>query len=478
MTKDNLPLNPNVELFRWGPAPLLFFYQADFDIMVGGGYYQKVYPEYMWPKSLALHKEGKICWLNEFPALRIIGAKAFVELMLNDKQREKVRASYLKEIEYVNKIKKDIDALDLKKIDDKTLMDIWQKMHLACVNAIVYGLIPELCNYGSDEYLKNKLKQYIKTEQEILKAMEVLTAPEELSFYQKEEIELSETNNLKEHTKKYYWLQNAYSGVKVLGEDFFEKRKKELSGGLRKELENHIADVKKRKKDIQVKYGLSEELMKIAHYVPYGIVWQDGRKEQILRYLHYKELLLNELVRRFRLVKEEILNFSYTEIAEMVNGKDMNNEIKERKRGFGIIITDKLEFFSHELNDYYWDVYAEEKADEGATEVRGIVASRSKNGILRGKVKILLDPYKTDLLEEGDILVAPMTSPEYIFAMRKASAIITDSGGLTSHAAIVSRELKKPCIVNTKVATKVFKDGDLVEIDTDKGSVKVVKRAA
>ncbi len=60
--------------------------------------------------------------------------------------------------------------------------------------------------------------------------------------------------------------------------------------------------------------------------------------------------------------------------------------------------------------------------------------------------------------------------------MRKAKAIVTDEGGVTCHAAIVSRELKIPCIVGTKIATRVLKDGDLVEVDADKAVIKILKR--
>jgi pyruvate,water dikinase len=61
--------------------------------------------------------------------------------------------------------------------------------------------------------------------------------------------------------------------------------------------------------------------------------------------------------------------------------------------------------------------------------------------------------------------------------MKKATAFVTDAGGILSHAAIVAREMKKPCIIGTGVATKVLKDGDLVEVDANKGVVKIIKRA-
>jgi len=101
-------------------------------------------------------------------------------------------------------------------------------------------------------------------------------------------------------------------------------------------------------------------------------------------------------------------------------------------------------------------------------------------GIATGKVKILKSPKEIGKVQEGDILVAPMTSPDYVPAMKKAAAIITDQGGLTSHAAIVSRELGVPCIVGTKHATTVLKQDMVVTVDGFKGSVfmgaKIIKK--
>ena len=75
-------------------------------------------------------------------------------------------------------------------------------------------------------------------------------------------------------------------------------------------------------------------------------------------------------------------------------------------------------------------------------------------------------------MKQGNILITAFTSVEYLPAMKKAAAIITDEGGLTCHAAITSREFNIPCIVGLKVATKVFSDGDIIEVDASKGLVK------
>ena len=95
-------------------------------------------------------------------------------------------------------------------------------------------------------------------------------------------------------------------------------------------------------------------------------------------------------------------------------------------------------------------------------------------GKAKGHTKILLGRADFDKMNKGDVLVAPSTRPEYLPVMKKASAIVTDEGGLTSHAAIVSRELKIPCIIGTQIATELLKDNDLVEVDADNGIVRKI----
>jgi len=95
-------------------------------------------------------------------------------------------------------------------------------------------------------------------------------------------------------------------------------------------------------------------------------------------------------------------------------------------------------------------------------------------GKAKGTVRIILDPLQAEHFQEGDILVTGMTRPEYLPILKKAAAFVTDAGGILSHAAIVARELRKPCIIGTQHATKVFKDGDFVEVDADKGIIRLL----
>jgi len=100
--------------------------------------------------------------------------------------------------------------------------------------------------------------------------------------------------------------------------------------------------------------------------------------------------------------------------------------------------------------------------------LRGTPASP---GIVNGKVKIILDPKGCKKMKKGDILVTEMTDPLYMPAIRKTKAIITDIGGLLCHAAITSREMKIPCIVNTRIATKILKNGQKIIVNATKGEV-------
>ncbi len=104
--------------------------------------------------------------------------------------------------------------------------------------------------------------------------------------------------------------------------------------------------------------------------------------------------------------------------------------------------------------------------------VKGLPASPGRVG---GRAHVILDPAKIDEFQEGEILVTTMTAPDWVPAMKKAKAIITDAGGMTCHASIVSRELGIPCIVGTKSrsseATETIKDGQIITVDATNGVV-------
>ncbi|RLF85204.1 phosphoenolpyruvate synthase, partial [Thermococci archaeon] len=109
-----------------------------------------------------------------------------------------------------------------------------------------------------------------------------------------------------------------------------------------------------------------------------------------------------------------------------------------------------------------------EMTEEMKVLLKGLGASP---GVGAGKVVIIFEASEIDKVKEGDVLVTTMTNPDMVPAMKRASAIVTDEGGRTCHAAIVSRELGIPCVVGTKEATKKLKDGMLITVDGTRGVV-------
>lgn len=99
----------------------------------------------------------------------------------------------------------------------------------------------------------------------------------------------------------------------------------------------------------------------------------------------------------------------------------------------------------------------------------------ASQGTATGKAKIVFPRQDISGFEEGDILVTGMTDPSMVLVMSMASAIVTDVGGVTAHAAILSRELGIPCVVATKTGTKTLKNGDLILVDGSAGKVYKVK---
>ncbi|HIH11459.1 TPA: hypothetical protein HA241_04680 [Candidatus Woesearchaeota archaeon] len=472
-TKQDWPLNG--EIFQWGPIPGRFIWPGGEFIDVCCGVVANKFGGLRWPPTLFLFKGKRMLWLNEWPALRSFGKDIFLRYMLPKSSWKEIYAQWTTAVEKLLSFEKTISQAQLQSLSNQNLRAKWNEFHDLLKEFWVLTIPAELGNYGSPDLLQEELRKYISNDKELKEAMEILTAPEEISFYQQEEIDLLKTTNVAKHQQKYFWLKNSYAGVQALDIAFFSERQKKISPALERELENNLKTTKQRKKNLAHKFSLPDSLLHLARVISCNIEWQDQRKKYIFVNLHYKDNFLKEVVRRFHYEYEDVLNCWYKEVARIISGKNLKKTLLQRRKGFGIHFDSSVNVLSTTDTLRYWNHYAEQDV-ELVNQFQGIIACSGVNKTISGKVRILLDPYDTESFQEGDILVAPMTSPEYVFAMKKATAIITDTGGLTSHAAIVSRELKKLCIVGTKIATKVLKDGDIVEVNANQGIVKVLAR--
>lgn len=164
---------------------------------------------------------------------------------------------------------------------------------------------------------------------------------------------------------------------------------------------------------------------------------------------------------------------SVIRIEELLSNKIPTKTILAKRYKSYFLADNKLFIFSKSQVAKKLDVrFAEDKIkNKQLKQLKGNIACQ---GFAKGYVRRLMGHDQIHLLQDGEILVSPMTIPDFLPAMKKAAAFVTDEGGMLCHAAIVAREFKKPCIVGTKFATQVLKDGDLVEVDADKGIVKII----
>lgn len=200
------------------------------------------------------------------------------------------------------------------------------------------------------------------------------------------------------------------------------------------------------------------------------------------------DLILDEIAHRAYMSPKQIKACYFKEIKKIlagdsVNKKKLEDAANERLRNIaGVKIRGKWTFYTGKKAVSIIN-RVRPKVNKNIHEFKGDIASL---GVKRGRVVILPTGLgaenikelndKTRKMSKGDILVAKTTGPEMIMACKKAGAIVAEEGGINSHAAIISRELGIPGLVNTSIATLVLRDGDLVEVDANKGLVKIIKK--
>jgi pyruvate, water dikinase len=182
--------------------------------------------------------------------------------------------------------------------------------------------------------------------------------------------------------------------------------------------------------------------------------------------------LLKKLAENFGLTLSEFCGLTAEEIIS--NELPSKEQIRSRIEGYVYLQQGReYQIFTEDLDQIKRLEFGEEKDYSKIREIRGDTACQGK---VRGSVRVLKSKEEISLLREGEILATSMTTPDYVIAMEKSRAIVTDEGGMLCHAAIVSREMKIPCVVGTEIATKVLQTGDVIEVDATEGRIVVLKK--
>ncbi|MEK7463630.1 MAG: PEP-utilizing enzyme [Patescibacteria group bacterium] len=250
---------------------------------------------------------------------------------------------------------------------------------------------------------------------------------------------------LLEHSYKYSYVLSNYAGYHPASLEYFRNRLAEIRG---KNIPIEIIVPMKKPDSLEGWVGLMTYI-------------RDVRKKCNMIYNAMADRYLREECKKLNLNYEDAV---FLQPAEFEAQK--NTGIRKFN---GIRYMEVTNHGQVDLDEKVWDSLITE--GEGS-EVTGVSASK---GRVKGTVKIVLGRADFHKMQRGDILVTSMTRPDFVPVLNKCGAIVTNEGGVTCHAAIISREMNIPCIIGTKNATKILKDGDMVEVDAEKGIVKIIK---
>jgi phosphohistidine swiveling domain-containing protein len=235
---------------------------------------------------------------------------------------------------------------------------------------------------------------------------------------------------------------------------------------LHRETDQHLSESER----LLTELGADESVRSLVAIAKELVYFRTYRTDYLACAYAWARPLVEEIARRVGCSYDEI---SALRVAEFEAWKNIDPETKARRDAWFAIVSmssGQTVFSDRKEDEVAWraQYILEEVLPE---DLRGAVAYR---GQVRGKVKKILSKKDIADVERGDIIVAPMTTPDMIPAMEKAAGFVTDEGGITCHAAIIAREMKKPCVIGTKFATKVLQDGDMIFLDAFVGVVTKV----
>jgi len=282
---------------------------------------------------------------------------------------------------------------------------------------------------------------------------------------------------IENHLKKYAWLTtHRYFGEPLTKKDVIKAIRENL-GTSKKKLDKIKIDNEKRKQELDKIKNINETIGKLIDIAQNYTYLQTYRIDVVNEGNHYVREMFNEICNRTKIEYNNLIYLTENEIIAALNKNknDYNKLATIRKEYYVIYNVNNNEIHIFEgINNKYITINKENKKNTKIDILKGKVAQRGK---IKGVAKVIKSKQDLNKLNEGDIIICPMTMPEMVLGLLKCSGIVTDEGGITCHAAQISRELKVPCVIGTGNASKMLNSGDIIEIIAEgiNGEVKILK---
>ena len=411
-------------------------------------------------KLVYLYNKGFVkCFTseNDWEKERIMGEKFFSNYALAKRVLKNARSDMKGVLSYYKKLWR----TDLAKLSDKELISHLNKVFDYYSNFLAYF---EISQPQRTEIIEKKLKDEFGNVS--IEAKDDMFIRENKDWknlvrvYKEKGLESKETNREMEKYLDKYMFFGAFETFKVLDRDALIKRLKQEK--IQKDNKESISSENKK--------PIKNKLVDILS--DYAALRSDLSQYWTTPIVLGKLKLFKEISRRSKIKLKDLELMLREELNGIFKGKIKNPKIKDNKLAL-VSGNYRIRFY---YNDNYQKIKALVEQDEQGFK-KGVVVNK---GIARGVIKVISSEFNLEKqfpkFKKGDILVTQMTTPNYLPILRQASGIITDEGGMLSHAAIVSRELNLPCIVGTKNATKLLKDEDFIELNANEGIIKILKK--
>jgi len=313
----------------------------------------------------------------------------------------------------------------------------------------------------------------------------ILSSPEKESGLKKEEkallklvIKKADSVDLCRHANKYEWLNYQYKGP-AFPFSYFADRFGSLNPAKAKrllsEIERRDQNTREQKRKLVKELNLNSQERSLVKMAQEMVFIKDYRKESLYHGMYCYEPFFREIARRFALSIDQVRTMHWWEIVSLLRSDRVDvDELNERmKQAVYFVSRDSYKIYTGAragkfLSQIKWQ-YVKKRI---GNEFHGSCAYPGK---VRGRVKIINIPQDMSKMRKGDILVAHNTNPNLVPAMKIAKALVSGAGGLTCHTAIIARELRIPSVVGIPGIDKILKDGDKVEVDSNKGIVRRIK---
>ncbi|HZJ41163.1 MAG TPA: PEP-utilizing enzyme [Candidatus Saccharimonadales bacterium] len=327
--------------------------------------------------------------------------------------------------------------------------------------ADVYG---EIANQITSIFTKRKNLRYPMNVY-----LDILSNPVKPSLTTSAYFDILNSKDDKKLLQKYFWLDQGY-----IGRGLILKQLKEI----RRHQKNNVSHHNLERNSLLLELNLNKEEQNLLQIAAEMVYLKSLRSDTRQALYVISNKIIDNLAVCWHILPKYLEAMSTLEIiAAIKDAKKIPLNLKQRWLR-SLIIPTSLNNYKI-ISDNSIDDFLDSRLDisiKEKEELKELTGQIAQPGKVRGRVKLVFGYQHNAKVKKGDILVAVSTSPQLLPAMKLAAAFVTDMGGITSHAAIVARELKVPCIVGMKVATKILQDGDLVEVDAEKGIVRIIKR--